>query len=255
MLRLTVLSFVAAALSLTAPAFSPPPDRSEVEAQLLKAANDFRADNGLGRLSPNARLSGEARSFAEYLARTGGFSHTADGREPSDRALAAGYEYCTLAENLAYESDSSGFSIERLVRLLMAGWEASPGHRRNLLDRDVTETGVGVARAPGENQKYVAVQVFGRPVSDRYSFSIENETSEAAGYVFEGEHRWLPAHTRAVHTTCAAGDDVAFDRDIAPVSRRFAVGPGMSFLLSPAHKGVQIEVHRPAQAKGRVDVD
>src|SRR6185312_9662732 len=117
-------------------------------------------------------------------------SHTADGRDPGERARAAGYDYCDLAENIALEE---GYPDERLARQFMAGWEASPGHRRNLLDDKVTETGVGVARVSGAIRRYFAVQVFGRPVSAQYSFRIENRSDLTVGYEFEGQHRVLPA--------------------------------------------------------------
>ena len=254
MLRLSVLSLIAAAIAFAALASqSPAPDPARVEAGVFEAANGFRAENRLGILTRNVALNAEARRFAEYLARTNTFSHTADGREPSDRAREAGYDYCDLAENLAYEADSAGIGPERLVRLMMAGWEASPGHRRNLLDPNVTETGIGVAQAPGREQKYVAVQVFGRPASARYSFSVDNRSDEAVGYVFDGEHRLVTPHSTMVSTTCAAGD-LVFDRNLAG-DRRYPVGPGVTYILSPALKGVQIDVQRSARPRGRLDRD
>jgi uncharacterized protein YkwD len=41
------------------------------------------------------------------------------------------------------------------------GWKRSPGHRRNLLAREATQTGVAVARS--DQGYYYAVQLFGRP--------------------------------------------------------------------------------------------
>ena len=255
MLRLSILISIAAAIAFAALASQfPPPEPAQVEAGIFEAANGFRAENRLGVLTRNAALNAEARRFAEYLARTNTFSHTADGREPSDRAQEAGYDYCDLAENLASEADSSGVGLERLVRLMMAGWEASPGHRRNLLDPMATETGVGVARAPGSDQKYVAVQVFGLPASARFSFSVDNQSDEMVGYVFDGQRHSLQPRSTLVTSTCAVGE-LVFDHGVGARDRRYPVRPGAAYVLSSAPEGVQIEVRRAARPRGRLDQD
>ncbi len=254
MLRGLALAAAAAAIAYGAFAKPPEPSPDQVESEIAEAANSFRADNHLGGLDRNALLSEEARHFAAYLASTGRFSHTADGREPGERARAVGYDYCVLAENIALEEDTSGFEAQRLTRLFMAGWEASPGHRRNLLEPKVTETGVGVARAPGGGHRYLAVQVFGQPISARYRFSIQNRTAMAIGYAFDGEHRRLPAYSTLVHDTCADGD-LVFDRDIKTDQERFRVTPGSAYVVSPARFGVHIDVRRETRGAGGGDQD
>ena len=242
----TLILTVAAAIALAATA-ADTTSPGDVEKGVIDAANDFRADNGLGRLAKNQALAAEARAFAAYMARTDRFSHTADDRDAGERAHAAGYDYCDLAENIAVEE---GYPTERLAGLFMTGWEKSPGHRRNLLNSSVTETGVGVASAPGTIRRYFAVQVFGRPGNARYSFRVENQSDEAVGFTFEGEHHSLAPRSGLTHTTCAAGD-LVFDEGIAPGTSRYAVTPGSTFVLSPMFKGVQIEVQRPVQYRGR----
>ena len=44
------------------------------------------------------------------MARTGKFSHSADGSEPAARAKRFGYEYCIVAENIAYIFSSEGMA-------------------------------------------------------------------------------------------------------------------------------------------------
>ena len=248
MLRLLLLTISAAGLASAAA--SPPIPPEDVEARILAAGNDFRAENHLPPLAPNTTLAAEARDFAEYLARTGAFSHTADGRDPGQRAQAAGYDYCEIAENLVYGTDDSGFGIDRLVRLFMDSWEASPGHRRNLLGPQSVETGVGVARAPGSPQKYVAVQEFGRPAAMRYSFSIANRSDQPVGYRFDGEHRRVAAYTTMVHSTCST-DALVFDRDVAPDARPYPVRPDATYVVTPAERGMRIEIEGPPRARGR----
>lgn len=254
MFRAFALTAAAAAIAMAAFARPPEPSPDTVEAGIAEAANGFRADNHLGVLSRNGVLADEARRFAAYLASTGRFSHTADGREPGERAKAAGYDYCVLAENIALEEDTSGFEAGRLTRLFMAGWEASPGHRRNLLDPSVTETGVGVARAPGGGHKYLAVQVFGLPISARRRFKVQNQSDRAIGYDFDGRRFAVPAHATLMEETCASGE-LVFDRDIKADEERFRVTPGATYVVSPARFGVHIEVRREIRRTGGPDED
>ena len=247
-------AIAAAAIGVAALAQTPAPSTAQVESGIADAANGFRADNRLAPLASSPVLTDEARRFAAYLAATGRFSHTADGREPGARAKAAGYDYCELAENIALEQDSAGFQAQRLVRLFMTGWEASPGHRRNLLDPDVAETGVGVARAPGPGHRYLAVQVFGRPISDRYRFRIENRSDTSIGYSFDGQHRSLAPRSILTQDTCATGE-LEFDGDIKADPVRFRVTRGATYVVSPAPFGVHIDIRRETRDAGRGDED
>ena len=122
------------------------PDLPAVELAIVQKTNDFRRANQLDGLRLNARLDKAARGFAWYLARTGKFSHTADGRSHSARIKSAGYKYCITAENLALNGDSRGFRAAQLAQDALTGWKKSPGHRKNLLRKYVTEIGIGVAK-------------------------------------------------------------------------------------------------------------
>ena len=177
------------------------PAEIEVEAQILAGANAFRHENGLRGLTPNNVLAGEARAYAAYLARTGAFSHTADGRDPAGRAQAAGYAYCEVAENLA-RIEENGTRVADLTGMFMSGWERSPGHRHNLLDPQVIETGVGVARPPGRPDAYVAVQVFGRPLAERYAFRVANRSDRTIAYDVDGRQERLEPSTTVTYTVC-----------------------------------------------------
>ena len=83
----------------------PTPDIAKVEAAIVQLTNVFRKEQGLAAVHPNLVLRKAAEDFARYLARTGTFSHTADNRQPGDRAKAAGYEFCIVSENLASNLD------------------------------------------------------------------------------------------------------------------------------------------------------
>jgi uncharacterized protein YkwD len=215
-------------------------DAEEVEGLILDQTNGLRRSQGLAPLDEDARLTSDARAFAAYLARTGKFSHTADGRTPADRATAAGYDYCHIAENIAYAEDSRGFKSEPLARTLMEGWAASPGHRRNLLDPESQEIGVGVAAAPDTPGKYVAVQEFGRPASLSFEFSVFNRTGRAMTYRLGGRPVQIAPDTIITHTLCAP------EALQAGASAPVQPAPGASYVLRTGPGGHTVLERRPA---------
>lgn len=219
------------------------PVPTDVEADIIDRTNAFRAEQGLGSLSESAVLTQEARDFAGYLARTGGLSHEADGRSPADRARAAGYDYCELAENLAFEDGVSFFHSDPAADL-MRGWEASPSHRRNLLDPAYVDIGVGVAQASNGRTRYVAVQVFGRPTRLRFAFKVTNRTGSRVHYSYEGGVHAIDPEESITYRPCAP-EIVAFQTK-GPAGRApYEVEPDALYvLLSDDRGGVKVEIKR-----------
>ena len=135
-------------------------EAAHVEKLIVDATNAFRKAEGRQGVRRDAKLSAVAQSFADYMARTGRFEHDADGRQPGDRARQAGYAWCFIAENIAYEYRTKPFTSQELAAAFVADWKGSSGHRRNMLSRDAVDIGVAIARA--RNGHYYAVQMFGR---------------------------------------------------------------------------------------------
>jgi uncharacterized protein YkwD len=84
------------------------------------------------------------------------FDHTgSDGRSPFQRMRDAGYNYRRAAENLA-----AGVKTPAEVVGL---WMDSPGHRANILNCALRETGVGYVVDPNDRLNYGTywVQTFG----------------------------------------------------------------------------------------------
>jgi len=154
--------------------------------QVVDQINNFRARSARPPVVANPELQAAAQNFAEHMARTAVFSHTADGRQPSHRAMQAGYESMMVTENIAYQG-SSGNLAQQLVNM----WIGSPGHYANLMRHDLTETGVGVARSP-YNGQYYAVQLFGRPASGRFQVQVKNTTADSQSYKL-GHHEYSVA--------------------------------------------------------------
>jgi len=134
----------------------------EAEKYVFDDTNAFRGEHGQRELAVDKTLAATAQRFADYMARTGKYAHDADGRTPGQRLRAAGYDYCMVAENIAFAFDSRGFRTQHLSDKFVDGWKASPGHRKNMLDAEATVTGVAIAQSP-LNGYYYAVQMFARP--------------------------------------------------------------------------------------------
>jgi len=128
--------------------------RRDIERRVHDLVNAERAKARLSTLKTDDRLSAIARAHSEDMARRRFFAHVNPGGEdPSARGRRAGYE-CRkivgdrirvgLAENL-YEA--SGTAREDIEHKSVAGWMNSPGHRANILEKNYTRTGIGVAVA------------------------------------------------------------------------------------------------------------
>jgi uncharacterized protein YkwD len=68
-------------------------------AQLIVVkTNELGEAHGLRPFVVNRTLTETSRYFAEHMARTNEFSHTADGKAPADRAWEHGYDYCLVSD-------------------------------------------------------------------------------------------------------------------------------------------------------------
>ena len=115
-------------------------------------------DPTLPDLVTQYKLSSSAQAKVDDMVTKGYFEHeTPEGYNVEHFIDNAGYEYITVAENLA-----SGDFVD--AEDLVTAWMNSPGHRANILNRDVTEIGVAVSYVEFQGaMQYVAVQHFGRP--------------------------------------------------------------------------------------------
>ncbi len=209
------------------------PDLNRVATLIFEGTNRFRHLHGVPELKLNPELGKAARDFAGYLAKTDKFSHTADGRQPAQRAAAAGYDYCIVAENIAWEFNSAGFGSRELAQAFLTGWKNSPGHRRNLLDPDVTEIGIAVARSDKTGSFY-AVQDFGRPKSAAIIFQVTNETDAVARYRVGDRSFTLPPGVTRTHERCRPAEldfQGAGDSPAPEGSREFHPANGQTFAV------------------------
>jgi uncharacterized protein YkwD len=174
---------------------------SKVAGMIVPLTNQFRQSENLPAVKPNSNLTDAAQYFANFMAKTDKYGHRADGKQPADRAGKYGYEYCLVAENIAYLYSSEDFTGDELAKRFVEGWKNSPGHRKNMLDNAVLETGVGIAQSEKTGHWY-AVQMFGRPKSAAIEFSIANQSEAEVQYKLADRTFQLPPRYTRTHTLC-----------------------------------------------------
>lgn len=142
----------------------PAPVAAGVEESVLAGVNDARARAGCGPLRMNPKLTAAAKSHARAMAEQNFFGHTGkDGSRFSNRIGRQGYSYRAAAENIAAGQKSAS--------QVVGNWLKSAGHRRNILNCRLKETGIAVVYQPddapirGQRQplRYYWVQVFATP--------------------------------------------------------------------------------------------
>jgi uncharacterized protein YkwD len=129
---------------------------SSIADQVLEATNALRARAGCAPLSLAPALTRAAQEHSAEMARHGYISHTGlNGSSPQQRARATGYVGLAGWENVA-----AGYTTPAAV---VAGWEASPGHRANMLNCELREVGIGMAENNASDYGFFWTQAFGRP--------------------------------------------------------------------------------------------
>ncbi|MEP7206282.1 MAG: CAP domain-containing protein [Casimicrobiaceae bacterium] len=179
-------------------------------AGVVLLTNAFRKQQGRTALLPDAQLAATAEDFAAFMARTDQYGHQADGKDPSARAEQHGYAYCIVAENIGYQYRSGGLPEEERAGAFVQGWKDSPPHRHNMLDHDVTEIGVGLARSEKSGRWY-GVQMFGLPASASHTFSITNTSDSRVSYRLGDRTFDLAPRVTRTHERCRPAQ-LRFDR-------------------------------------------
>jgi|UniRef100_A0A7C3SM36 uncharacterized protein YkwD len=132
-----------------------------VEKGVIKLTNEVRRKNGLPVLTREPRLCRLARQYCDDMLLRRFFSHVnPEGQTPQER-LRQGYPYSleAVGENIYGADGSEPLETELLARIMVDSWMSSPGHRRNILNPEFTDIGVGVA-ALGKQLR--ATQIFAK---------------------------------------------------------------------------------------------
>ena len=167
-----------------AASFSQP---SHEEKLLLDFANRERASAGLQPLKWDAALAAAAFRHAEVMAHERLLSHQYPGEAAlAERAAHAGARFASIAENIALGPNAAE---------IHDGWMHSPGHRRNILNGELTS--VGIATLKGGDGLF-AVQDFSRSVAD---LSIEQQEEKVVSLLRRSSYLSVAA-TEEARKTC-----------------------------------------------------
>jgi uncharacterized protein YkwD len=116
--------------------------------------NRERRRRGRRALSADGQLTSAAQAYSQHMVDEGFFAHVSPTGSTllsrirqTTRYLAKTVSYA-LGENLAWGSGERATPRETVI-----AWMASPGHRRNILDRTFRQVGIGIAMgAPTDTQ-------------------------------------------------------------------------------------------------------
>jgi uncharacterized protein YkwD len=146
-----ILAFLISLLMLT-PGYAQ--HAQSVEQRIFQAINQVRQENKLPPLKWSPQIADVARSHSRRMVTKRFFSHEDPKFGGSDNRLStAGIAWRRCGENIFEE-----YGERDPVRSAVRGWMQSSGHRKNILTRAFTHTGIGVAI--GRDGGYTITQMF-----------------------------------------------------------------------------------------------
>ena len=124
-----------------------------ISSDVAMLTNKERSGNSLGSLKYNTVLAKAAQMKAEDMAKRGYFSHKdPTGLPPWKWLDQVGYDYTYAGENLGLNFIESDQLIE--------AWMNSSLHRLNLLNKNYTEIGIGVASGIYDGKQAIFIVQF-----------------------------------------------------------------------------------------------
>jgi uncharacterized protein YkwD len=150
----------------------------ELEQRIHELINLQRKANDQAPLTWDDELSKIARAHSEDMAKRKYFKHTdPEGLTPMKRAAAAGYKVCRLMGENIFQNNLYSRVIEERKRkttektydwnspqtiasTTLKGWMDSEGHRQDILDKNYTREGIGIAVADDDDGKVYITQMF-----------------------------------------------------------------------------------------------
>lgn len=111
------------------------------EQEVIHLTNQERQKNGLAPFKANIELSSVARAKSQDMIDKNYFDHQSPTYgSPFDMMKSFGISYRTAGENIA--------KGQKTAQQVVNGWMNSEGHRKNILNPNFTEIGVGYAVSP-----------------------------------------------------------------------------------------------------------
>lgn len=112
----------------------------EVQEQVVQLTNEAREEQGLQPLKLSKEVSEVAQDKSEDMAENEYFSHTSPTYgTPFDMLKEYNVDYRTAAENIA--------KGQKTPESVVDGWLNSSGHRKNIMNENMTEIGIGYSES------------------------------------------------------------------------------------------------------------
>jgi len=126
--------------------------------EMIKLANESRAEAGLPSLLVNKKLTEAAREKADDMFEFQYFDHDSpSGSTPWDFIRSAGYNYIYAGENLAIDFVTANGAHRALMESAL--------HRENILNSNYTEIGIAAIEGMFDgNKSIIIVEEFGAPL-------------------------------------------------------------------------------------------
>lgn len=123
--------------------------------QIFTLVNSERIKRGLNQLLWDDKLAEIARDYSEKMSREDFFGHfDSNGQSVVERAKTAKLKHWSkIGENLF-----SIAGLDKFDAFAVKHWMNSPTHRDNILDKDWTTTGIGIAKS--EDGEIFITQIF-----------------------------------------------------------------------------------------------
>ena len=122
-----------------------------LEQLIYEKVNEARMEYNPPELEWTSDVADVARKHSEDMGIKEHFAHeNKEGELVSERLEKSGIVFTVSAENI-FKCTNYPDIVEEAVK----GWMESPGHRANILNGDVTETGVGIYKVKGKNEYYI----------------------------------------------------------------------------------------------------
>ena len=132
---------------------------SAAEKEALALTNQRRAKAGLVPLVWDSRIAALARERAEYMARSGNFSHTqSGGTDVFDLIADSGIRWYGAGEIIAWNTAAS---LDYSAAFAVQGWMNSSSHRAILMSKDYNYVGFGLAVAEDGKRYWAGVYLKG----------------------------------------------------------------------------------------------
>ena len=136
----------------------------DLERQIHESVNAQRKANEREPFEWDDTLENLARAHSEDMATRGYFKHVnPEGLTPMKRLQQAGYNKCRLVGENIYQNNLYSRAIterkrttydwnsmEKIAATTIKGWMDSSDHRQNILEKNYTREGIGVAVAPDD---------------------------------------------------------------------------------------------------------